>query len=99
MNSNDKRAIDSLKKPLPAILYGQVYLNGRTKIGSFRLKYNKWSDRLEYLYHTEKGNRGTGGFTVAKARILFTQGYLYDQPEYGKAETYVNAGNHKAIVI
>lgn len=68
------------KHPLPKILYGDITVNGKTKTGSFRLMYNRYSDRTEYLYHTPKGYKGTGGFTVARAMYLLENNRLSTEP-------------------
>jgi len=81
--------MDTQKKELPLILYGQMQLNGKTKIGSFHYGYNKWSNKMEYLYYTPKGNKGTGGFTIQRALQLMEQGILSTDPNYGTNEFYV----------
>jgi hypothetical protein len=76
-------------KQAPKILYGQIRIYGKNKIGSFRLGYNKWSDKQEYLYYGEKGHRGKGGFTIAYGLHLLEQGRLSTDPKDGKKENYV----------
>jgi hypothetical protein len=71
------------------ILYGTISVKGKQKIGSFRLEYNKYSDRMEYLYYTEKGHKGTGGFSMLMASLLLEQGRLSTNPEFGKSENYI----------
>jgi hypothetical protein len=73
----------------PKILYGQMTYCGKTKIGSFRLEYNRWSDKQEYLYYGEKGRRGVGGFTIPYALHLLQEGRLSTNPAYGKKENYI----------
>ncbi len=73
----------------PVRLYGQITVNGKSKIGEFRPKWSRYSNQLEYAYFTPKGNKGTGGFTMAKAFQLFKDGRLTTNPEHGKPENYV----------
>lgn len=77
------------KKPAPEILYGQIQVRGRNKIGSFRRRFNSGAGKVEYLYYTETGHRGTGGFTVSKALYLYSIGKLFIDPAMGKTESYV----------
>ena len=81
--------LEVFKKPAPETLYGQITVNGNSKIGSFRRRYNINSGRIEYLYYTEKGYRGTGGFTTSKALYLYSIGNLSIDPAMGKSESYV----------
>jgi len=76
----DAESIKRLKEPLPLTLYGEITVNGKTKSGEFRYKYNRWSDRFEYLYYTPKGNKGSGGFSANRARILYVQMQLSATP-------------------
>ena len=82
--------IEVFKQEPPDTLYGQITVNGKSKIGSFRREYNKWSDRIEYAYYTPKGHKGTGGFTTAKALHLHSIGNLSTDPAMGRSESYVN---------
>jgi hypothetical protein len=73
----------------PQILYGQITVNGKSKIGQFRPKWSRYTNQLEYCYFTPQGNKGTGGFTLKKAFNLFVLGRLTTNPEHGKPENYV----------
>ena len=63
------------KKEKPA-LWGSIRKDGSSKFGQFKPKFNKYSNKIEYAYYTEKGNRGTGGFTINKAWDLYQKGKL-----------------------
>lgn len=70
-------------------LYGSIMVKGRQKIGSFRPKYNKYTNTIMYAYYTERGNRGQGGFTLNTGYHLLNRGQLSLDPEKGKRENYL----------
>ena len=70
-------------------LYGQITVNGKSKIGQFRPTWSRYTNQLEYCYFTPQGNKGTGGFTMHRAFNLFQMGKLSNNPEHGKPENYV----------
>lgn len=72
----------------PPVLYGQIVVNGRSKIGSFHTRWDKYAGFC-YCYHTERGNRGSGGFTLVRAYNLYRSGLLSTEPEKGKTSSYV----------
>lgn len=69
-------------------LYGFIMVKGSQKIGSFRPKYNKYTNTIQYAFYTEKGNRSQGGFSLAKGFNLLNRGQLSLDPEKGKVENY-----------
>jgi len=73
----------------PPILYGQITVNDKTKIGCFKPLWNKYSNQLDYAYFTPKGKKGTGGFTLKRAYDLFILGRITNNPEHGKLENYI----------
>ena len=70
-------------------LYGSIMVKGSQKIGSFRPIYNKYTNTIQYVYYTEKGNRGKGGFSLNVGYHLLNKGQLSLDPEKGKRENYV----------
>ncbi len=64
----------------PPILYGSIVVGGKEKSGSFVPLWNKYSNSMTYHYHTLKGHKGTGGFTLMKAFRLFSAGALTTNP-------------------
>lgn len=72
----------------PPVLYGQIIVNGHCKIGSFHVRRDKYSGFC-YCYYTERGNRGSGGFSLGKAYSLYRMGILSTDPEKGKSSTYI----------
>ena len=70
-------------------LFGQISVNGKSKIGSFLPLWNKYTNSLVYRYHTSNGRKGQGGFTLMKAYHLFKEGRLSTNPADGKAENYI----------
>jgi len=73
----------------PMKLYGQITVNGKSKIGEFKPEWSRYSNQLEYQYYTPNGRKGTGGFTLKRAFDLFNAGRLSDNPEMGKPENYI----------
>jgi uncharacterized protein YifE (UPF0438 family) len=73
----------------PEKLFGQITVNGKSKIGEFRPSWSKYTNQLEYSYYTPQGNKGTGGFTMKRAFVLFNAGKLSKNPEHGKPENYI----------
>ena len=71
------------------VLFGSTMHNGKQKIGSYQPAFNRYSNRIEYQFYTEKGNKGKGGFTLKRAFDLFSSGLLSFDPESGKKENYV----------
>lgn len=69
------------------VLYGQITVNGHCKVGSFRARWDKYSG-FYYCYHTERGYRGSGGFSLGKAYSLYRIGFLSTDPEKGKSSAY-----------
>ena len=74
---------------LPPVLYGQVVINDRLKIGTFKLEYDKWSDRMAYRYYTEKGFKGQGVVSTYLARNLMGSGMFSTDPAKGRKDSYV----------
>lgn len=70
-------------------LYGSIMVKGSQKIGSFRPRYNKYTNTIQYAYYTEKGNRGQGGFSLNTGYHLLNRGQLSLDTEKGKKENYV----------
>lgn len=70
------------------VLYGRIIVNGRCKIGSFHARWDKYAGFC-YCYYTERGNRGSGGFTPGKAYHLYKNGRLSTDPEKGKSSSYI----------
>ena len=70
-------------------LYGFIMVKGSQKIGSFRPKYNKYTNTIQYAYYTEKGNKGQGGFSLNTGYHLLNRGQLSLDPKNGKRENYV----------
>lgn len=58
------------------VLAGYIRVNGRLKYGTFMPEWSKYSNSMIYSYHTTKGNKGTGGFTLDRAYNLFKGGAL-----------------------
>lgn len=71
------------------VLYGQITVNDKSKIGTFKPLWNKYSNSLCYAYHTPKGRKGSGGFTLKKAYDLFNTNNLSIDPQMGLPENYV----------
>jgi len=73
----------------PVRLYGQITVNGKSKIGQFRPHWSVYTNQLEYAYFTPNGNKGTGGFTLKRAYDLFANGRLTENPEHGDPDMYI----------
>lgn len=71
------------------ILYGWALCNGAQKIGTFKPKYNKYTNTIQYRYYTERGNIGQCGFSLKRGYELLTKGQLSLDPEKGKKENYI----------
>lgn len=71
------------------VLYGQIAVKGKYKIGAFKPVWSRFSNSLIYQYYTANGRKGTGGFTLMKAYYLFQNSRLFTDPEKGKPENYV----------
>lgn len=56
-------------KDMP-MLKGRIGVNGKIKYGYFKPEFNRYSNKIDYQYYTEKGNKGKGGFTMYKAYQL-----------------------------
>lgn len=72
----------------PPVLYGQITVNGKCRIGSFRTRWDKHAGFC-YGYYTEGGRRGSGGFTLGRAYRLYCTGLLSVDPEKGKSSSYI----------
>lgn len=72
----------------PPVLYGWIVVNGKSKVGSFRTRWDKYAGFC-YCYYTERGNRGSGGFTLGRAYDLYRSGFLSTDPEKGKSSAYI----------
>lgn len=73
----------------PPVLYGQITVNGKSKIGSFRAEWNPLMNALTYRHYSPNGRKGTGGFTLWKAFVLLNNERLSTNPEMGKLENYL----------
>lgn len=80
--------IDFLRTP-PPVLYGQITINGVSKIGSFKPEWNQYTNTLQYRFYTEKGRKSTGGFTLKKAHSLYIANQLSVDPGMGKKSNYI----------
>lgn len=58
------------------VLIGYIRVNNRIKYGMFLPEWSKYSNSMIYAYHTTKGNKGVGGFTLDRAYNLFKAGVL-----------------------
>ncbi|MDR2003357.1 MAG: hypothetical protein LBQ74_10035 [Prevotella sp.] len=70
-------------------LYGWIMVKGSQKIGTFKPKYNKYTNTIQYTYYTENGNKGLGGFSLTQGYHLLNRGQLSLDPEKGKRENYL----------
>lgn len=57
-------------------LSGSITVNGRSKSGIFMPEWSKYSNSIIYRYHTDRGNKGTGGFSLNRAFFLLNCGRL-----------------------
>ena len=71
------------------VLYGQMILNNKCKIGQFKGEYQSLSNSVIYQYYTHAGNKGQGGFSLIKAYKLFKAGRLSFNPEHGNPNNYL----------
>ncbi len=71
------------------ILYGQMTMNNKCKIGQFKAEWQHLSNSLIYNYYTHSGGKGQGGFTLRKAHALLINGRLSINPEHGNPDNYV----------
>lgn len=71
------------------VLYGQITVNGKSKIGSFRPTWWSLTNSLGYTYHSPSGNKGQGGFTLQKAHNLLMSGRLTTNPDDGNPSNYL----------
>ena len=58
------------------ILTGRITVNGKQKEGVFIPLWSRYSNSMVYHYHTPKGNKGSGGFTMMRAYSLLNNGIL-----------------------
>lgn len=75
-------------KQLP-VLYGQILVKNKPKIGSFKPVWDHLTNSMMYWYYTPTGRKGKGGFTFKRAYALLNSGRLYTDPERGKPENYI----------
>lgn len=71
------------------ILYGQINVCEKSKIGQFRPEWNRYTNSLHYQYYSFSGNKGEGGFTLIKAFKLFEGNRLSIDPENGNPKNYL----------
>lgn len=57
----------------PPILFGQITMNGKSKIGSFKPLWHGMTNSLMFIYHSPKGHKGQGGFTLRKHFIYLSK--------------------------
>jgi hypothetical protein len=69
---------------------------GRQYIGSYEVAFNKYSNKLDYFFRSEKGrlNRNAG-FTIGRGFALYESGRLSFDPEKGKSENYISYYKNK----
>lgn len=67
-------------------LWGSILVNRKVKFGKFLPRWNKYSNSLNYMYFTETGNRGSGGFTLRKAYELLCNGSLSLENDFVEIE-------------
>jgi hypothetical protein len=87
INLSNMQYIEFTKKP--PVLYGQITVNGKSKIGSFRAEWNHLMNALTYQYYSPNGRKGTGGFSLWKAFVLLNNNQLSTNSENGKPENYL----------
>jgi hypothetical protein len=85
MNYNDYNAFLSTAP----ILYGQIIVNDKCKIGQFRPEWGYLTNSLIYQYYTPKGRKGKGGFSAKRAYCLYSSGSLSVNPENGNPANYL----------
>lgn len=71
------------------VLYGQIVVNDRSKIGHFKPGWNKYTNAVNYQYYTEKGRKGSGGFSLQRAYHLLNCNQLSTNPENGIKSNYL----------
>jgi hypothetical protein len=71
------------------ILYGQINVNDKCKIGSFKAEWHHLTNSLIYSFYSPAGNKGKGGFTLKRAFALFIAGNLSINPENGNPLNYI----------
>lgn len=75
-------------KELP-VLYGQITINGRSKVGQFKPIWSHLTNSRIYQFYTHKGHKGSGGFTLNRAYSLFLQNRLSLNPQEGNPNNYI----------
>lgn len=71
------------------VLYGQIIVNNKCKIGQFRPQWGYLTNSLIYQYYTYKGRKGKGGFGAKRAYFLLKSNSLSVNPENGDPANYV----------
>jgi hypothetical protein len=72
------------------VLFGSTMSGERQYIGSYETDFNKYSNRLDYCYVSEKGRMNKNmGFSLRHAFSLYQNGQLSLDPEKGKKENYL----------
>lgn len=71
------------------VLYGQITVNGKSKIGHFKPIWHSLTNTLQYIYHSPKGRKGKEGFTLKRAFDLLSNNRLSLDPTNGNPSNYL----------
>lgn len=72
------------------VLYGQLIINGKSKIGSFRAEWKYFPvNALVYFYYSPAGKKSRIAINLKAAFNRYTEGRLTTDPGNGKPENYL----------